>query len=274
MYILLRGLIRRLFAFCGLGLVSLEKLQTLEEARIERDILINKLPLYLHLLSKGWLAETDVELLRNSTSEKGQDIFALLALGKKKSGTFIEFGAYNGIDFSNTLLLETHFGWEGALIEPIPSSFANVKKHRSTMAIHGAVTPVDQESVSITETPANNLSHVSEGTSGFFGGLLERVHHVPGYSISTIMTNFLQRNHVDFLSVDVEGLEYQILQTLDFGRYSYGVICVEHNNSENKVAIKKLLESEGYLLVMEEFSGNDYWFIHPAVAKGNTFLEV
>ena len=38
MYILLRGLIRRLFAFCGLGLVSLEKLQTLEEARIERDI--------------------------------------------------------------------------------------------------------------------------------------------------------------------------------------------------------------------------------------------
>jgi len=261
-YILLRSLVRKLFAAFGLGLISAKKVQDLESARIQRDNIANKIPLLLLLNSRQLIDNEEVDLFLESPSENGQDIFALVASGKKKNGTFIEFGAYNGVDFSNTYLLERHFGWGGVLVEPIPSNYSRVKEARSCIAIHGAVTPQDQEAVLIKEVPANNLSYVSERSFNLFERAMSRMHSVTGYSLSSLMMKFLHSTHVDFLSVDVEGLELDILSTVDFDRYSFGAICVEHNNSENKIGIRRLLESKNYYLVMEELSGNDFWYVH------------
>jgi hypothetical protein len=66
---------------------------------------------------------------------------------------------------------------------------------------------------------------------------------------------------VDFLSIDTEGSEYEILKDFDFSSYSFGLIAVEHNYTKNQALIQKLLTSNGYQQIFPELSGFDDWFI-------------
>jgi hypothetical protein len=68
--------------------------------------------------------------------------------------------------------------------------------------------------------------------------------------------------HVDFLSVDTEGSEFEILNAFDFSQYTFGAICVEHNYLANRPHVKALLEANGYRQVYSELSDFDDWFLH------------
>ena len=67
---------------------------------------------------KSNLRSEFIDYLELSKSELRQDLFALSEVGFKENGFFVEFGATNGIDLSNSYLLETEFGWDGILAEP------------------------------------------------------------------------------------------------------------------------------------------------------------
>ena len=263
MYIFCRNLLRKTFALFGLGLVALDRSIALEEARIQRDNFLAKLPFFLEIYARlKWSSKTKMEVLKESRSESGQDLFAILASDFKEGGVFLEFGAYNGIDFSNTLLLERRFGWTGLLVEPVPRSFKEILNNRSSLAIHGAVTPTDTHRVLVYEEPAANLSKMS-ALSTRPKSIRKGVEHwVPGLSINTLMRDHLLRKEIDFLSVDVEGFELSILETIDFDYFKFGAICVEHNFLPTAEALRKLLEENGYVVLFEEFSGNDFWFVH------------
>src|SRR5208337_4414072 len=56
--------------------------------------------------------------LRDSRSQLGQDMFALSQCGFEEGGYFVEFGATNGIELSNSYVLEKYFGWTGIVAEP------------------------------------------------------------------------------------------------------------------------------------------------------------
>ena len=71
---------------------------------------------------------------------------------------------------------------------------------------------------------------------------------------------------IEFLSLDTEGSEYDILQAHDFDQYLFGYICIEHNFIEvNRQKIRKLLESKGYIFVRENHVDDDY--IHSSIQK-------
>ena len=57
-------------------------------------------------------------IAEKSRAQLKQDIFVLLETGFKRDGYFVEFGATNGVDLSNSWLLEKAFGWTGILAEP------------------------------------------------------------------------------------------------------------------------------------------------------------
>ena len=65
-----------------------------------------------------------------SNSELKQDFFVLNTLNFKKGGYFVEFGSCNGLEFSNTLLLEKKFGWNGILAEPARYWHNELKKSK------------------------------------------------------------------------------------------------------------------------------------------------
>lgn len=59
-----------------------------------------------------------IQILEKSRSQLRQDLFVLTELNFKQNGYFVEFGATNGVDLSNTYLLEKEFNWSGILAEP------------------------------------------------------------------------------------------------------------------------------------------------------------
>jgi hypothetical protein len=66
---------------------------------------------------------------------------------------------------------------------------------------------------------------------------------------------------IEYLSVDVEGSELEILESFDFDAYKFGVITVEHGYRNDRSEILKLLSSKGYQRVLEHVSWWDDWYV-------------
>ena len=86
------------------------------------------------------------------------------------------------------------------------------------------------------------------------------------YTVETISLRDLLRAHnaprsIDYLSIDTEGSEFAILESFLPSHYEARVITVEHNHSDQRSRIYRLLTSEGYKRVFEELSAWDDWYI-------------
>jgi 3-dehydroquinate dehydratase len=69
-------------------------------------------------------------------------------------------------------------------------------------------------------------------------------------------------NSIDFISLDTEGNEYEILKNFDFNKYAPKIIIVEHNFDPIKSKqLKKLMETHNYQNVFPELTSYDYFFV-------------
>lgn len=266
-YIFLRSSLRQIFSMLNLGLVKLNDLNHLRQTQIAYQCLVNKLDFFLDLQDRSQKKSESSSLeilnlpnlLLESKSENGQDLFALFANKFKRDGTFLEFGAYDGVTFSNTFLLEKRFNWSGVLVDPIPKHFEQMRLHRDCISIHAAITVNKKEFVKILESPASNLSKPVNKSN-----ITNKTHKVPAFTLVEIIDKYFPAKSLDFLSIDVEGEDLEILASVDFSKYEINAICVEHNNRIGSQEILKYMEKSGYELVWSEYSGNDFWFIHRA----------
>jgi predicted O-methyltransferase YrrM len=85
------------------------------------------------------------------------------------------------------------------------------------------------------------------------------------YSVETISLFDMLREHgapthIDFISIDTEGSELDILKVFPFDKYSFGFIAVEHHTPEQEAAIKGLLEGAGYKQILRSISGHDGFY--------------
>ena len=66
---------------------------------------------------------------------------------------------------------------------------------------------------------------------------------------------------VDYISIDTEGSEYDILSAVDFDRWSFRVMTVEHNHEPQREQVFDLLTSKGYTRVCQDVSRFDDWYV-------------
>jgi FkbM family methyltransferase len=201
---------------------------------------------------------------KSSKSQLGQDLFALISSGTKKKGFFVEFGAADGVALSNSYLLEKEFGWSGVLCEPSRSWHEDLIRNRSCIVDSRCVYSATGEQISFSENYSGELSGITEFTGDNHHGILDRT--TTSYQVETISLLDLLKNHdapkhIEFLSVDTEGSEFEILNAFDFTQYSFGAICDEHNYLQNRHKVKNLLETNGYRQVYPELSDFDDWFV-------------
>lgn len=205
-----------------------------------------------------------------SKSQLNQEIFALSMLRFKKNGYFIEFGATDGKKLSNTFLLEKKFKWEGILSEPAKFWHAKLFKLRQVVINTDCIWSESGKELTFAETSNKELSTL-ESLTGSDRHSQKRV-DATQYMVSTIsLLDLLKRNKspklIDFLSIDTEGSEYQILKTFNFNEYTFNVVVCEHNYGSNKALIDNIFKQNGYLKIRDEMTLWDSWYINQEVLE-------
>ncbi len=205
-----------------------------------------------------------------SQSQLAQDLFALSVCGCDIAGYFVEFGATDGLLRSNTWLLEKYLGWNGLVCEPAKVWHEQLFNNRSCAIDTRCVAENSGKTVefleaSIESSPElSTIKHYADG-GDWASGL--RQENAIAYGVETVSLNDLLDEHrapnrIDFLSIDTEGSEADILNSFDFGRRIINVVCVEHNYVEGKRAkIKEIMLGHGYRQVYAHLSKYDDWYV-------------
>jgi FkbM family methyltransferase len=201
----------------------------------------------------------------HSRSQLFQDLFVVFVLKGKRNGFFVEFGATDGLNLSNTVILERDRQWRGILAEPAICWHAALKRNRSAMIDHRCVWSQTGAKLAFKETEINELSTLLSLVDADFN----QDNRLKGttYTVETISLNDLLKVHkspsqIDYLSIDTEGSELEILRAFKFDDYEIGIITVEHNFREpDRQTIYDLLTSKGYVRLFEAFSKFDDWYV-------------
>ena len=202
--------------------------------------------------------------LAKSKSQLRQDLFVLSELDFKKNGFFVEFGATNGIDLSNTYLLETEFQWNGILAEPARCWHGDLMHNRRCRIETNCVWSKSGATLTFNEVDAAELSTISEYSSSDLHHRARtrgRNYDVRTISLADLLEKYDAPRQVDYLSIDTEGSEYEILSSLDLDRYRFRVITCEHNYTSARQRIYDLLTARGYVRKFEEISAFDDWYV-------------
>lgn len=204
----------------------------------------------------------NLDIVSKSKSQIFQDLFVLNTLNYKRNGYFIDIGASDGISISNTYLLEDSFNWSGILVEPNRSWFYFLKKNRKSPICTKAVYSESNLSLEFNDFYFPELSKLRSFSSDNFSQnkFIRNKYLVQTTTLMDLFEYYSVPNFIDYLSIGIEGLEYEVLQDFDFNKYVIGIITCEHNNSENKKLISDLLLSNGY--VESNIHGSDFesWF--------------
>ena len=84
-----------------------------------------------------------------------------------------------------------------------------------------------------------------------------------------LLEKFDYEQKLDYLSLDTEGSELEILGSIDYKKIQISIITVEHNFTNKRNEIKTLLENKGYKRVFEKFSYCDDWYISDKIKSFN-----
>jgi FkbM family methyltransferase len=207
------------------------------------------------------------KMLALSKAQLKQDVFVACELKqwkKNSSRYFVEFGATNGIDLSNTYLLEKEFGWSGLLIEPGKTWQTELVKNRNCLIDFRCVASESGLSVLFNETSIPELSTMNDFSNS--DSHSEARTHGSKYEVTTVSLDSLLEEYgcpdeIDYLSIDTEGSEYSILQKFNFKKWSFKVITVEHNFTEMRESIFNLLTKNGYRRVLYDLNSWDDWYV-------------
>jgi FkbM family methyltransferase len=274
------GMLPKAASFVGKKLKESDKnFYRPEQQQAQIEILQTELELFQHELS---LAQQRQQLYNNLTptpdpsnpewlkalekkavSQLGQELWVLEKTKYKSDGFFVEFGATDGVLLSNTWLLEMQFGWQGICAEPNQKLYKRLRRNRNCTVSSACIGEKSGEKVEFIFADA-------------YGGMLKYAHedmhkskreayHSAGGGVTVLTTislhDFLLEHDapkiIDYLSIDTEGSEFEILKSFPFDKWNIRLLTIEHNFTERRKDIRGLLESHGYCCMEQKF---DDWY--------------
>lgn len=208
------------------------------------------------------------ELLKKSKSQIKQDLFVLSQMNFKRGGYFVEFGASGGTDGSNTYLLEKEFNWTGILAEPARIWQETLRASRTAHISSKCVWRRSGETLMFNQVESPWLSTIdSFSASDSWAARRKRgcTYEVETVTLQDLLAEFSAPREIDYLSIDTEGSEFDILESFDFSKYRISVITCEHNFTPARQSIHDLLVRNGYVKKYEELSQFDDWYVLEAL---------
>lgn len=174
----------------------------------------------------------------------------------KKNGFFVDLGGADGIDISNTYILEKNYGWKGICIECEDSLFEKLKSNRKCICVHTCIDDYSKKTIKFTKN------------RGLIGGIIDQDTDNKGFintnefdkketfALAEILGKYNAPKVIDYFSLDVEGAEHRIFRDFPFDRYKFLAMSIE----KPKKDLVEVLRKNGYIKVgSNEF---DKLFIH------------
>ena len=208
---------------------------------------------------------------KQSKSQLFQDLFVLFILDNKREGRFLEFGATNGLDLSNSSLLESDYQWNGVLAEPSPQWKDQLKVNRPKSTIlDKCIYSSSGQEVDFFVSNVGILSTIVEFKNSDIGSMPAnaRTRNANGYnvtiptiSLNDVFIQYFDGEPIEYMSVDTEGSELLILESFDFDKYGPKVVTVEHNFTPAQNKLDSLFEVNGYHRYFKDQSQFDAWYV-------------
>ena len=169
-----------------------------------------------------------------------------------KDGFYIECGANDGVNQSNTWYFEKSLGWRGVLIEPNNEIFKELKNNRSSRNFFKNVALVSENLKKKNEKFYLNKNNLESKLTNVYNSASQEV-------VTDTLSNILQEykvNKINLFSLDVEGYEVEVLKGLNLNIFDIDYILIETNNFDK---INAMLEHCNYIF-QEKLSFHDYLF--------------
>lgn len=188
------------------------------------------------------------EYMSNSYSQNWEDVEIDKLLNFPKEGFYIEIGAYDPKRLSNSYRFYKR-GWRGVVVEPNPSVRKKFLRIRPRdVFINGGI--------GISNGHLNYYKYLIPALNTFSkktvlenkkkGFKVDKIEKIKILAVEDFLNKYVDKK-IDFLSIDTEGFDYQIIRSWDW-KYRPKVICAEKDN-DNK--IERLLNKKGYRLAKE-----------------------
>ena len=215
--------------------------------------------------------------VKNIKSQLYQDVFASFIIGDRFDKTFLEFGATDGLELSNSYMLENFLNWDGVLSEPSPQWHDALKKNRqNTKIITKCIWSESGKSLDFFMSDVGVLSslndYVESDKNSMPGNTAQRkksgkIIPVDTISLNDVIKYYFNKRSPSYISVDTEGSEYEILRTFNFNSYRPKVFTIEHNFTELQTSIDDLMKSNNYERIFSELTAFDAWYVSKETLK-------
>ena len=189
-------------------------------------------------------------------SQIGQDKYFIENINNgKRGGVFLDIGAHDGIFNSNTYALEKYFNWEGYCIEANPEMYKQLEKNRVCHCIQGAAwsdntkldfeIPKDYSRGKIYGSELGRIKSLSKNKNYFSNWFQNNItFEVEAFKIRDKIPHI---SHIDYMSLDVEGAELEVLKGLGLENLHISFMSIEHGNRANEAQIiANFIKEYGY----------------------------
>lgn len=188
----------------------------------------------------------------------------LLPHVRRRRGTFVELGAFDGLNQSNTAWLEANRGWRGILVEPVPEAFERCVRNRPLATVVNCACVSDEYSDQTVEMVYSGLMSIVRGARPTaemdeeWIALGEEIQELDRYTCvvpARTLTAVLDEHRLqclDLLSLDVEGYEIEVLKGFDLDRFRPRHILIEESG---RGEVGRYLTVRGYRKAAEVARG-------------------
>lgn len=193
---------------------------------------------------------------KKAYAQEGEDMILNRYLEHKENGYFIDVGAHHPWRFSNTFFFYKK-GWNGINIDPMPNSMHLFNKFRSKDI--NLELGISQEAKELEYFVFNEPA-----VNGFSKSAADDILKLPGYKLlytvkiktyrlSDILEKYLPNEQkIDFLTIDAEGLDLEVLRSSDWNKYRPTFVLAESDSSSlediRECSIYQFMQSKGYNL--------------------------
>ena len=258
-------IISRLQKILGKHGVRVERIATIENLRF-RSWQLDSIQIWNKSIAPPDLKRFIIDNIHSSSAQLQQDLIAIWLSSKSNAKPetrfYVEFGACDGVEYSNSLLLE-RLGWEGILAEPARNYRKALISNRRARLDFRAVAEKSGEYLKFVEAGVlSSLDRFSrEDVHASERQLNSRTYLVETVTLDQLLVDCKAPRVINFLSIDTEGSESSILSKFKFSDWEIEFICVEHNYSSQKQEILEIMDRNGYTNILPEVSDFDLWFI-------------